>query len=358
MAKIRKEYSSNPEFDATKVRSASSAAEGLCKWVCAMEIYDRVAKVVAPKKAKLAEAEGSLAETMGILESKRRELAEVEERLANLKSQFQEMTEKKEHLEFQVDLCSKKLDRAQKLIGGLGGEKDRWSAAAADLQRVYDNLTGDVLISSGVIAYLGAFTSLFRKRCTDDWSQTCKGRGISCSSDFSLSKTLGEPIKIRAWNIAGLPTDSFSIDNGVIVDNARRWPLMIDPQGQANKWVKNSEKDNRLSVIKLTDADYIRTLENSIQFGTPVLLENVREELDPSLEPLLLKQTFKQGGVLCIRLGETVIEYSSDFRFYITTKLRNPHYLPELSTKVTLLNFMITREGLEDQLLGIVVAKE
>lgn len=71
---------------------------------------------------------------------------------------------------------------------------------------------------------------------------------------------------------------------------------MIDPQGQANKWVKNSEKDNNLSVIKLTDGDYMRTLENCIQFGTPLLLENVGEELDPSLEPLLLKQTFKQGG--------------------------------------------------------------
>ncbi len=57
-------------------------------------------------------------------------------------------------------------------------------------------------------------------------------------------------------------------------------------------------------------------------------------------------------------IGDNVIEYSSDFRLYITTKLRNPHYLPELSTKVTLLNFMITPEGLEDQLLGIVVAKE
>jgi len=59
-----------------------------------------------------------------------------------------------------------------------------------------------------------------------------------------------------------------------------------------------------------------------------------------------------------IRLGETLIEYSKDFRFYITTKLRNPHYLPEVATKVSLLNFMITPEGLEDQLLGIVVAKE
>lgn len=60
----------------------------------------------------------------------------------------------------------------------------------------------------------------------------------------------------------------------------------------------------------------------------------------------------------CIRLGENIIEYSSDFKFFITTKLRNPHYLPELATKVLLLNFMITPEGLEDQLLGIVVAEE
>ena len=147
---------------------------------------------------------------------------------------------------------------------------------------------------------------------------------IPCSEEFSLSKTLGEPVKIRDWNIAGLPTDSFSIDNGVIVDNTRRWlegnsslsmrlpanqyerwlmgtsiylprPLMIDPQGQANKWVKNSEKPNGLKVVKLTNADYIRTLENCIQFGNPILIENVGEELDPSLEPLLLKQTFKQG---------------------------------------------------------------
>ena len=70
---------------------------------------------------------------------------------------------------------------------------------------------------------------------------------------------------------------------------------MIDPQGQANKWTKNMEKGSSLSVIKLTDSDYMRTLENAITFGNPVLLENVGEELDPSLEPLLLKQTFKQS---------------------------------------------------------------
>uniref|UniRef100_A0A3B3UAK3 Dynein axonemal heavy chain 12 n=1 Tax=Poecilia latipinna TaxID=48699 RepID=A0A3B3UAK3_9TELE len=356
MQKIRSEYMTNPDFDPSKVAKASSAAEGLCKWIKAIEVYDRVAKVVAPKKQSLAEAQESLAVTVALLDQKRSELKEVEDRLASLQKTFEEKTEEKAQLEYQVDLCAKKLERAEKLIGGLGGEKTRWSKAADDLQNTYDNLTGDVLISAGVIAYLGAFTSGFRQNCTKTWTSLCQSKNIPSSDDFSLSKTLGDPIKIRAWNIAGLPSDSFSIDNGVIVSNSRR-PLMIDPQGQANRWVKNSEKDNNLSVIKLTDADYIRTLENCIQFGTPLLLENVGEELDPSLEPLLLKQIFKQG-VNCIRLGETVIEYSEDFRFYITTKLRNPHYLPELSTKVSLLNFMITPEGLEDQLLGIVVAKE
>ena len=64
--------------------------------------------------------------------------------------------------------------------------------------------------------------------------------------------------------------------------------------GQANKWVKNMERDNKLNVIKLTDASYLRTMENAIQFGTPVLLENIGEEVDPILEPVLQKLTFRQ----------------------------------------------------------------
>jgi len=54
------------------------------------------------------------------------------------------------------------------------------------------------------------------------------------------------------------------------------------------------ERDNKLGIIKLTDASYLRTLENAITFGSPVLLENVGEEIDPVLEPVLQKLTFKQ----------------------------------------------------------------
>ena len=70
-------------------------------------------------------------------------------------------------------MCAKKLERAEKLIGGLGGEKERWSQAAEALQQLFYNLTGDVLISSGVIAYLGAFTAGFRRRCCEEWTKMC-----------------------------------------------------------------------------------------------------------------------------------------------------------------------------------------
>ncbi|XP_035161068.1 dynein axonemal heavy chain 7 isoform X5 [Callithrix jacchus] len=358
MTIIRKNYIPNPDFVPEKIRNASTAAEGLCKWVIAMDSYDKVAKIVAPKKIKLAAAEGELKIAMDGLRKKQAALKEVQDKLARLQDTLELNKQKKADLEKKVDLCSKKLERAEQLIGGLGGEKTRWSHTALDLGQLYINLTGDILISAGVVAYLGAFTSTYRQNQTKEWTTLCKGRNIPCSDDYSLMGTLGEAATIRTWNIAGLPSDSFSIDNGIIIMNARRWPLMIDPQGQANKWIKNMEKANSLHVIKLSDPGYVMALEDCIQFGTPVLLENVGEELDPILEPLLLKQTFKQGGSTCIRLGDSTIEYAPDFRFYITTKLRNPHYLPETSVKVTLLNFMITSEGMQDQLLGIVVARE
>ncbi|GMH42976.1 hypothetical protein BSKO_10898 [Bryopsis sp. KO-2023] len=160
------------------------------------------------------------------------------------------------------------------------------------------------------------------------------------SQNFSVTNVLGEPVKIREREVSGLRSDTFSIENGMIVANGRRWPLMIDPQGQANKWIRNLEKN--LQVVKLSEGgEYLRTLENAIQFGLPVLLENVGEDLDPSLEPLLSKQVFESGGVNCIRLGDSTIEYP-----------------PKVAVKVTLLNFMITSVGLSDQMLGVVVANE
>jgi dynein heavy chain len=178
------------------------------------------------------------------------------------------------------------------------------------------------------------------------------------SDNYSLENILGEQIVIRKWVINGLPSDSFSKENGIMIDKGGRYPLLIDPQSQANKWIKNNEMENNLKVVKQTDSDFVRNLENSVQFGWVLLIENVQENLDPILEPVLMKQTFKHSGTWSIKIGENIVEFNKTFRIYITTKMRNPHYLPEVSTKINLVNFMITKEGLDDQLLEIAVNKE
>lgn len=147
------------------------------------------------------------------------------------------------------------------------------------------------------------------------------------------------------------------MENGVIVTRGSRWPLMVDPQCQAQKWIKQME-GKKLKVIDLHMPDYIRILESAIQYGQPVLLQNVQEKLDPSLDPILNKSIVKIGGASVIKLGDKEIEYNYDFRFYITTKLPNPHYTPEISTKTAIVNFAVKEQGLEAQLLGIVVRKE
>jgi dynein heavy chain len=144
---------------------------------------------------------------------------------------------------------------------------------------------------------------------------------------------------IRQWNTDGLPRDDFSTENAILVTKGRRWPLMIDPQEQANRWIRNKERANGLKIIKLSESNFLRILENCVRIGMPILLEDLGEAIDPALEPILLKQTYVSGGRTLIRLGDSDVEYDPNFRFYMTTKLSNPHYLPEVCIKVTIINF-------------------
>lgn len=322
MTKIRTTILTNPNFDPERIRQVSTACEGLCKWVFALSEYDKVAKIVAPKRRALAIAEADYKEAMDQLALKRAQLQEVRDRLAKVekllkirRAEYQAMTD-------EVNVCEARLRRARELIGRLGGEYTRWSDTAKELGVRYYTLTGDILIGSGIVAYLGVFTTQFRQQQIENWVQICTNLEVICTKDYELAPILGDSVMIRSWIIFGLPTDLFSIDNAIIVTNSRRWPLMIDPQGQANKWVKNMEKDNNIHVIRLTQEDYMRVLENAIQFGQPVLLENIGEEIDPALEPLLMKQTFKSAGAECIKVGDSIIEYSHNFRYLFLSFLQ------------------------------------
>lgn len=148
MQKLTEKILGDENFDPDKVKTASTAAEGLCKWVIAISKYDKVAKVVAPKKLALAIAEGDFQVAMASLEIKRQQLREARERVAKLEAELDEQNIKFKKLNDEVELCQTKLQRAEELIGGLGGEKQRWSETAKKLGEKYFVLTGKFFNSS------------------------------------------------------------------------------------------------------------------------------------------------------------------------------------------------------------------
>ena len=360
LERLRKEYISRPNFNEDDMLKVSKACATILNWVIAVDKYAKVKKIVGPKEKSLKEAEVKLAHVQGELSKKQAALKEVQDMVAQLKNNLDTSTRNAESLKQKQELARVQLGRAEKLVSGLADESKRWTKTVETLRTDLRDILGNIIVAAAIIAYLGPFTSEYRNEMIQKWIKRCKQPDLSIpvSETFSLQKVLADDVIIREWQKSGLPADDLSLDNGIMVDNSKRWPLIIDPQGQANRWIKNLGRDSNIQVTKLTEANFMRTLENSIKFGQPVLLENVEEQLDPSLEPILLKQIFQRGTQKMLKLGDQDVPYNEAFKFYITTKMPNPHYLPETSIKVTLINFTVTPSGLEDQLLVEVVKHE
>ncbi|KAF5308293.1 hypothetical protein FQR65_LT06286 [Abscondita terminalis] len=338
-----KQYVENPLFTPQKIALISKACMSLCTWVRAMYKFYFINKVVAPKKAALANAKAELAITEKILADAKAKMVVVLEGLESLNEQLSIKMAIKEEKEKSIALCEERMHRAMRLITGLGDEKDRWLETISNIASNMNNVTGDILICSGAVAYLTPFTDKYRRSLFVDWMGVLKSQNVPHSAKCDPVNILGDPIVIRLWQLDGLPRDYLSTENAVLVSCSKRWPLFIDPQGQANKWIKNMGKEKGISVCKLSDKDLIRSLESAIRFGKSILIENVGTELDPALDPVLMRQ---------------ITNKAAHFELFMTTTLPNPHYTPETSIKVLLVNFTLVPTGLQDQLLGLVVMQE
>lgn len=356
---LRKNYINLSEMQEEAIAKVSKPGLGLCQWVRAMNGYADVAKEVGPKKERLELMKSQLAAADATLAEKRAQLKEVTDKVADLQRMCDETLAEKNALQAESETTAKRLVRAEKLTSGLNSEGERWKSNIVTLASEKINLIGDCFLSCACISYYGGFTGQYRDKLISEWLHQAKEVfNIPASEKFSLMNTLGNPVQTREWQNQGLPTDDVSVNNGILVDKCRRWPLMIDPQQQANRWLKRKDEETGVEVTTMRDGNLLRVLETCIRNGKSLIIEDLGEQIEPALEPVLQKAVYKSGNRLLIRLGDTEVDYDSKFRLYMTTKMPNPHYLPEVCIKVTLINFTVTMVGLEAQLLGAVVAAE
>ncbi|OAF70538.1 hypothetical protein A3Q56_01708 [Intoshia linei] len=353
-----KKYIDNPKFTPEAVDRVSKAAKSLCMWVRAIDLYAHVFRTVEPKRKRLAEAEKENKIVQDALMVQQQKLSDVEDEITKLQQTYEDSVAEKHSLEKNMSLTQARIKRSGKLTMALADENEHWKCSIASIEIEIANVVGNVFLSAACIAYYGAFTSSYRELLATSWAERLKELEIPISDEASLISVMGTPFQIRQWNIEGLPRDRLSTENAIIVTRSRRWPLMIDPQEQAYRWIKSRENVNSIKIIKMTDSSFLSTIENCIRVGIPVLIEDIGETIDPAIEPILAKQTYVEGGRMLIRLGDSDIDYDMNFRLYITTKMPNPHYMPDVCILVTIINFTVTQDGLEDQLLSDVVRLE
>merc|ERR1719281_2265026 len=133
---------------------------------------------------------------------------------------------------------------------------------------------------------------------------------------------------------------------------------MIDPQLQGVKWIKQRIGED-LTALQFTMQNWLQKVIFNIQMGGQLLLEAVGQEIDAILDPVLSRAVIKRGRTaLIIKIGGEEIDYDSKFQLFMQSKLPNPHYRPEIAAQCTIINFIVTPAGLEDQILAFVVNVE
>ncbi|XP_007435709.1 dynein heavy chain 14, axonemal, partial [Python bivittatus] len=352
-----KKYVRSPDFSPVKVGLVSIACCSICQWILALDHYHIVKKFVDPKQAKVAEAEELLNRALNKLAEKQRTLALIELHQQNLEALYDESIAEQEKLAARKNQTTRRLHSASILSIALKDEMERWKESVNNLDQRLQGIVGDTLISAASIVYSGMLSAGYRQQLVNDSLKLCNENNILVSPNYSLVNCMTDKNEVRRWQNAGLPLDQYSTENAILIKHGRRWPLLIDPERQAYKWICQME-GGKLRQIHITDVNYLKILEYSLQFGESVLLQDFPETLDSNLKPILKKEVYKKGGQEFIRIGGSEIQYNSDFRLYLTTQKANPNFLPATCNIVTVINFILTFHGLQDQLLSAVVNKK
>jgi len=346
------------DFCLERMVKKSQAAGGLCEWIINIIKYYDVVEKVEPKKKSLQEATDTLEQAKARKDAMDDMVKDLQDKLGKIMAEYTQAMNEKHAVEEEADRCMMRLDMAKRLVDALSAYGDVWKNSVDKTGEELIYIPGDSLVACSFASYVGVFSREYREIATEAFVKFLSEKDVPLGPQPDPLQVLSSEAEQAKWCSKGLPNDRVSLENGAIMMNSDRWTLMIDPQMQGIVWVKNKEADNNLQITRMGHAKMVSVFEQSIEHGRSVLIENMGESIDAVLAPVISRNGIKRGGKFYMKIGDREVLRNKTFRFFMHTKLSNPHYPPEIQAECTVINFTVTEQGLEDQILFLIVRLE
>eukprot|EP00929_Paragymnodinium_shiwhaense_P038459 TRINITY_DN20312_c0_g2_i1.p1 TRINITY_DN20312_c0_g2~~TRINITY_DN20312_c0_g2_i1.p1 ORF type:complete len:4570 (-),score=1248.97 TRINITY_DN20312_c0_g2_i1:75-13784(-) len=391
-----KPFLERDEFDPFLIRRYSIGAEAICAWVRAVVRYAEQTRVAEPLRVKMRK-ELELLKAVQL----KVDIHQVREQEAGcvidqVNDRIAKQSEKKADLEQKLHVCERKIERAKKLTRGHGKDRQEWSQTAKHLLESLEALPGDCAFCAALTTYGSCLDYENRARLSESFLKVLTESPLQSSgSKLALQTTFGNQLRMLEWQSCGLPQDGFAIDNCIMMDVAHRWPLIIDPQRQANEFLKRfarsphgAGKDEHFEVVRQSDPNYTIVLEEALENGVWVLLEMSSIHSDFAFDDFPQKQPWQAKAKDDTAAPASFVRGISDssqaqsssihglveraisaedadgrasnvpFNLFMTTIDPFPNLPVQLLQKVWVVNFAITASGLEWSIRNAVARAE
>ena len=347
----------NPDLTVEAVMRSSQACGPLFQWAESQIKYSTVYNRIQPLRDEVGQLENEANSVKDKLETVEAEVESLEASISQYKSDYALLIRDVEALKAEMESVTTKVDRAECLLKSLGHESERWQKSSDGFQAILKGLVGDGLLMAAFLTYSGFFDFKNRSLLMERWKNTLDILGIEFREGLGVIESLSKASARLNWQSEGLAGDQLSMENGVILDHAIRFPLVIDPSGDAIAFIMKKYKDDKVQKTSFLDKAFTKTLASAVRFGTALLVENV-EHIDPILNPLLNKELQRTGGRTLVRIGTEEIDYSPNFKIILSTKNPAVQLTPDVCSRVTLINFSVTPASLQSQSLSQIVKVE
>lgn len=354
---MKKDFLSRPSYNFETVNRASKACGPLVKWAIAQVRFSEILDKVEPLRNEVQSLEDQAERTKEQAQMMVKMVAELEASIEQYKQEYAALIRETEAIKTEMERVESKVNRSMTLLDSLSSEKTRWELGSRTFDTEMSTIVGDVLLSAAFLAYGGFFDQSYREQMWQEWSTHLAEANVKFKTELSMPDYLSTADDRLSWQSKGLPSDNLCTENAIMIKRFSRYPLIIDPTGQATNFLLNEYKDRKITVTSFLDEAFLKVLESALRFGNTLLIQDV-EHLDPILNPVLNKEIRRTGGRVLIRLGSQDIDFSPSFTMFLATRDPSVEFSPDICSRVTFVNFTMTRSSLQSQSLDQVLKVE